>query len=45
MVKAINLPASSFKSLIDEEAKDNHLADRSSDSENEGLDPVCDENK
>jgi hypothetical protein len=41
-VKAGHLAASL---VIDEEAKDFHLADLKSDSDDEGLDPVCDENK
>ena len=45
MVKGGNPAALSIKSLIDEEAKDINLIKLDSDSDDEGLDPVCDENK
>jgi hypothetical protein len=45
LVKAGHPAALSIKSLIDEEAKDIRLIGLNSDSDDEGLDPVCDENK
>jgi hypothetical protein len=45
MVKAGHPAALSIKELIDEEAKDINLIKLDSDSDDEGLDPVCDENK
>ena len=45
MEKAENPAALSLKSLINEEAKNIHLIGLNSNSDDEGLEQVCDENK